>query len=142
MSNFLHHKYVEAYYYASSIAPKIVTYRRVLQDFNIGDLKGQPPYCYCHNSPFKYNSAGHVITVDLSTIDNDNLRKILVKGSKYRESKFISWNYNFKLLMDSVEDYARYGQNEKKTFSLKFIDSNSNQKTQKVNEHKSNICIQ
>ena len=77
-----------------------------------------------------------------SIIDNDNLRKILAKGPKYREPKFISWKYNFKLLMDSVEDYARYGQNEKKTFSLKFIDSNSNQKTQKVNEHKSNICIQ
>ena len=64
MGNFLHHKSVGAYYYASPIAPKIVTYRRVLQDFNIGDLKGQPPYCYCHNSPFKYSSAGHVITVD------------------------------------------------------------------------------
>ena len=60
MGNFLHHKSVGAYYYVSPI----VTYRRVLQNFNIGDLKGKPPYCYCRNSPFKYNSAGHVITVN------------------------------------------------------------------------------
>ena len=39
--------------------------------------------------------------------DNKNLRKILAKGPKYREPQSINWKYNFKLLMDSVEDYAR-----------------------------------
>jgi hypothetical protein len=29
------------------------------------------------------------------------------KDPKYREPQSINWTYNFKLLMDSVEDYAR-----------------------------------
>ena len=29
------------------------------------------------------------------------------KGPKYREPKSINWKHNFKILMDSVEDYAR-----------------------------------
>ena len=40
-------------------------------------------------------------------IDNENIRKILTKGPNYREPQSINWKYNFKLLMDSVEDYAR-----------------------------------
>ena len=50
----------------------------------------------------------------LSKIDNDNIRKILTKGPKYREPQSINWKYNFKLLIDSVEDYARTWTNEKK----------------------------
>jgi len=40
-------------------------------------------------------------------VTNDKLCNILRKGPKYREPKHINWNQNFKLLMDSVEDYAR-----------------------------------
>ena len=29
------------------------------------------------------------------------------KGPKYREPKSINWKHNFKILMDSFEDYAR-----------------------------------
>ena len=31
---------------------------------------------------------------------------LFAKGPKYRESKSINWKHNFKILMDSVEDYA------------------------------------
>jgi hypothetical protein len=64
-----------------------------------------------------------------SIIDNDNLRKILAKGPKYREPKFISWKYNFKLLMDSVEDYARYGQTRKRLSEWVKVVSSLIQKT-------------
>ena len=59
-----------------------------------------PAYSY-HNSPLKYNPAGHVITTDLNIIDNENIGKIIAKGSKYRD-----WKYNFTQLTDYVEDYA------------------------------------
>jgi hypothetical protein len=37
------------------------------------------------------------------------------KGPKYREPKSINWKHNFKILMDSVEDYARqWAKREKK----------------------------
>jgi hypothetical protein len=32
---------------------------------------------------------------------------VFVKGPKYREPKSINWKHNFKILMDSVKDYAR-----------------------------------
>lgn len=39
--------------------------------------------------------------------DNENICKILPKCPKYIEAHFINWKYIFKLLMDSVENYAR-----------------------------------
>ena len=47
-----------------------------------------------------YILTGHVITGDLKIIVFD-------KGPKYREPKSIKWKHNFKILMDSFEDYAR-----------------------------------
>ena len=87
---------------------------------------------------------------DLNKIDNDNLRKILAKGAKYREPQSINWKYNFQLLIDygglcqKIDkerkrggwNFFRMGQ------SYYVVYSNSNRKTQKVNEHKRNICFQ
>ena len=78
-----------------------------MQGLNIDDFKAKPPDCSCNSSPFKYSPAGHVITGDLNIIDNKPLRDVLAKGPKYREPRPINWKYNFKLLMDAVEDYAR-----------------------------------
>jgi hypothetical protein len=51
----------------------------------------------------------------LNIIDNDYLRKILVKSPKYREPQSINWKYNLKLLMYSVEDDAKkWMKNEKR----------------------------
>ena len=44
---------------------------------------------------------------DLSKIDNENLRNIIAKDPKYREQQSINWKYNFQLLIDSMEDYAK-----------------------------------
>ena len=35
------------------------------------------------------------------------MRDLISKGPKYREPHSFSWKYNFKLIMDSVEEYAR-----------------------------------
>ena len=51
--------------------------------------------------------AGHVITGDLKIINNTSLRDVFAKGPKYREPQSINWKHNFKILMDSVEDYVR-----------------------------------
>ena len=40
-------------------------------------------------------------------------------GPKYREPKSINWKHNFKILMDSVEDYARqWAKLERRTYIL------------------------
>ena len=98
-----------SYSYTPHIAPKIFNYRHVLQDFCIDDIKAKPPVCSCHNSPFKYSHADHIIMRDLSIIDNENIRKILTKSPRFCEPQSINWKYNFKLLMDSLEDYVRGG---------------------------------
>ena len=76
----------------------------MLHDLNIDDFKSKPPDCTCASSPFIYHPTGHVITGDLEIINNASL---FAKGSKYREPKSINWKHNFKILMDSVEYYAR-----------------------------------
>ena len=40
-------------------------------------------------------------------LTNEKLKDIISKGPKYQEPKPFSLKYNFKLIMDSVEDFAR-----------------------------------
>ena len=49
----------------------------------------------------------HKVTGDLNIVENTCLRDLISKGPKYREPQKFSWKYNFKLIMDSVKDYAR-----------------------------------
>ena len=108
-----------------------------------------PPDCSCVSSPFKYSPSGHVITGDLNIISNESLRNVLAKGPKYREPKSINWNFNFKLLMDAVEDYAGKWikrEQDKELDSLsewgkscEVVDSITNQEITKIYECKSNI---
>ena len=79
----------------------------MLRDLNIDDFKSKPPDCICASSPFIYNPTGHDITGDFNIISNTSLLELFAKGSKYCEPKSIDWKHNFKILMDSVEDYAR-----------------------------------
>ena len=79
----------------------------MLRDLNIDDVKSKTPDCSCAKTPFIYNPTGHVITGDLKIINNISLREMFAKGPNYREHKSINWKHNFKILMDSVEDYAR-----------------------------------
>ena len=95
------------YIYTKPIATKIFNYKHVLQDVNIDYFKSKAPDCTCASSQFTYNPAGHVITGDLNIVNNPSVRNLLSKGPKYREPKSLNWKYNFKLLMDSVEEYAR-----------------------------------
>ena len=43
----------------------------------------------------------------LSIVQNDKLRDLLRKGSKFREPVSFSWHQNFDIIMDACEAYAR-----------------------------------
>ena len=123
IANILHNKSVQAnippyfrytssplisYRYTKPIASKLFNYKKTLQQLNLDDLRTTPPAaCSCSSSPYIYSPVGHVITGDLRIIPNEKLRKLFMKGPNYRETPSINWNMNFKILMDSVEDYAR-----------------------------------
>ena len=127
LGNILHHKTVKykilpylkdqsvpivSYAYATAIASTIIlNYKHVLHDLNIDDFKSMPPDCTCASSLFIYNSTVHVITNDLTIINNTCLRDMFAKGHNYRKPKSIYWKHNFKILMDSVPDN---GQNVKR----------------------------
>jgi hypothetical protein len=58
------------------------------------------------------------VTLKLSTIP---LREVFAKGPKYREPKSINSKHNIKILMDSVEDYARqWAKREKEDLDTLF----------------------
>jgi hypothetical protein len=63
--------------------------------------------CSCSSSPFNYHIAGHVITGDVNIVTNEELRLLIFKGPKFRESLSFKWQQNFISIKDSVEDYAR-----------------------------------
>ena len=120
IANILNHKYVNSkippyfeykepplisYSYSKSIASKIFNYKQTLQSIDIKNFN--PPPCSCSTSLFNYSPVGHVITGDLNIISNSNLRCLISKGPKYREAQPFTWGQNFKILMDSVEEYAR-----------------------------------
>ena len=122
LSNILHNKKVVSkipsyfqdksppilsYTYSKSIASTIFNYKKVLQEVQIKDIKSKPPSCTCSTSPHCYQPVNHIITGDLSIIPNNKLRDLFFKGPKFRPPRSINWRYNFKLLMDSVEEYAR-----------------------------------
>ena len=96
-----------SYTYTNSIASKIFNYKQSLRDFKLNEHASQPPLCSCSSSTYLYSPAGHVVTGNLNRVENLKLRDILSKGPKYREPTTFSWKYNFKLVMDSVDDYAR-----------------------------------
>ena len=66
----------------------------------------------CASFPFLYNLADYVITGNLKIINNTSLRDVFAKGLKNREPKSIKWKHNFKILMDSIENYARQHEEE------------------------------
>ena len=88
-----------SYVYTIPRASTIFNYKHVLHDLNIDDFKSKPPDCTCASSPVIYNPTGHVLTA-IST-------RCVRQRATYREPKSINRKHNFKILMDSVEDYAR-----------------------------------
>jgi hypothetical protein len=98
-----------SYSYTPHIAPKNLNYRHIFHDFCIDDIKLNLPIVIAIILLLIIVNAGHIIMRDLSIIDNENIRKILTKGPRCCEPQSINRKYNFKLLMDSLEDYARGG---------------------------------
>ena len=68
----------------------------------------QPPHVIViESSPFRYEPHGHVITGDLRIVKNRNLRRLLLKGAKYREQNTVDWKLNEKILTKGVDEYSK-----------------------------------
>ena len=122
ISNILHNKSVRkhippyfqnvevpivSYKYTRTIRNDIVNYNEVLKDLELGNDVLVPTTCDCQTSQYCYAPHGHVITGNLNIIANDNLRKLIKKGPKFREQNVINWAKNKKIILEAVEKYAK-----------------------------------
>ena len=73
------------YRYEKPISLYICNYGKFLKNLTLPDINNiiDSP-CNCNASTFNYAPLGHVITGDLSIVANEELRKILSYGCKYR----------------------------------------------------------
>ena len=85
-----------SYSYTSTVSSKIFNHRKTLQQLNIDDLRATPPNCSCSSSAYNYMPINHVITGDLSILDNATLRDTFRKGAKYWEHKKMTGNISLK----------------------------------------------
>ena len=80
-------------------------------DFDVGT---QNLSCNCHESPFRYDPIGHVVTGNLRIVENRKLRKLLSKGPYYREQTNIKWETNLNILKKAVREFeVKWVKNEK-----------------------------
>ena len=96
-----------SYTYTPTIRNKILNYKMVLEEF---DLNQHPPEshplpCDCSTSSFIDHHYGHVITGDLNIINNERLRKLLSKGSNYREYQNINWGKVLKSIKSALQNF-------------------------------------
>ena len=96
-----------SYSYSPLIAPKFFNYKHVLQGLNSKNITRNPSACSCKASEFCYNPGNLIITGDLNIVRISTIRDFLSKGPKYREPRSFTWKQNSKLILDSVEEYAR-----------------------------------
>ena len=72
--------------YNNPIGRKLLNYNSFLKSLTRDKIKSiLNNNCDCNTSDFKYEPHQHVITGDLSIISNNDLKKIMYFGTKYRE---------------------------------------------------------
>ena len=74
-----------------SIRSKIFNYKEFTINMDVYNNVDAYP-CHCNGSSFVDSDHGHVVTGDLRIVDNNKLRKLFVKGPKYREPSVIDFN--------------------------------------------------
>ena len=84
-----------------------ITVKTSLQQIDFNSITQNPLPCTCPGSVFLYAPCGHIVTGDLSIVQNDKLRDLLRKGPKFREPVSFSWHQNFDIIMDGCKAYAR-----------------------------------
>ena len=75
-----------SYSYTKTIAGKIFNFKQTINDLDFEVHVGtQNLSCSCHDSLFRCDPVGHVVTGNLRIVENRKLRKLLSKGPSYRE---------------------------------------------------------
>lgn len=122
---------IVSYSYPPPIRSKILNYKDVLSEFILREDQPEEsfPPCDCLSSPYKDPHHGHVMTGDLSLINNERLRKLIAKGSGYREYVRINWKDTenhiivaLDSLIDKMSNKYHKSNQEFKQFRVKVLE--------------------
>ena len=93
--------------YTSTVANKLFNFSPALSNLNVSEYLSNPQTCQCNKSKFCYKPHGHIITGDLSVIENAKLRELVAKGPKYREPSRVNWKATETIFLESIDLYAK-----------------------------------
>ena len=95
---------VISYSYKKPSRNLIFNFTSVTSDCQIEEK--YPDSCDCFNSPYKYGPCGHILTGDLSIVKDQEVKKFLLKGPKYRPPSKINWQACRDAIYDSISNYC------------------------------------
>ena len=97
------------YKLGETIYSKLFNYKQFIKDLNLNDFlndRGTIP-CECSNSNFKDSFHNHVISGDLSIIDDIKLRELFQKGPQFREPVTIDFEKSKNEIRTSVKSLVK-----------------------------------
>ena len=90
------------------LSRKVCNYGKFLDNLEVATLKFLLENdCECwKDQKFVYGNAGHVITGDLTLVEDVDLRRLLSYGSKFRIPKKIDWNEVYQVGLNIWDDFV------------------------------------
>ena len=85
---------VMSYKYSNTVAANILNFNATVRNIDIDDFIKSPQSCGSASSKFRYAPHGHVITGGFGILPNEDLKRLLDKGTNSRERTSINWGYN------------------------------------------------
>ena len=101
------------YRYTPTIRAKIFNYRKTTENLNIQEWLSCNHSCECQGSPFKDQHHGHIITGDLTIIQNGKLRKLISRGPNFRERNPINFSIQKKEVEKGLKKYIEMWSSKK-----------------------------
>ena len=90
------------YKYDRPLGSALYNYRQTCTETNIVKWLALKTPCNCSKSPFMDKHHKHIITCDLSFIENKKLRFLLEKGPKYRLPKPINKEFTLNAIKNGI----------------------------------------
>mgnify|MGYP001792462320 CR=1 FL=1 len=102
-----------------SIRSKVFNYKDFTNSIDVFDNVASYP-CNCEGSSFVNKDHGHIVTGDLRIVQNGKLRKLLIKGPKYREPSTIDFLKAKDSIVNGVNEFISSASDKYKIHKREF----------------------
>ena len=111
-----------SYKFGKTIGQSLFNYNKVLNEISVSDIEHLT--CDCEKdeylTPFVYEHHGHVHTGDLNIVKLPELRNIMKKGSRFRETPFISKHRYISEIYSHLDKFVHKWANKEGTCPSNF----------------------